>query len=91
MDWDVETDSEHEEEEPLDFDMLDDDETPRKPCTYPISFVLPLFSFIYISGQIQGQRSCTTEPGYQYADCPMIVASVTDFIACSCESRETGS
>jgi hypothetical protein len=30
MDWDVETDSEHEEEEPIDFDMLDDDATPRK-------------------------------------------------------------
>jgi hypothetical protein len=32
MDWDVETDSEHEEEEPMDFDTLDEDTTPRKAC-----------------------------------------------------------
>ncbi|KAJ7819593.1 hypothetical protein B0H14DRAFT_2600522 [Mycena olivaceomarginata] len=31
-DWDVESDSDGpEEEEPMDFDMLDEDETPRKP------------------------------------------------------------
>lgn len=62
MDWDVETDSEGEDIEDEDFDMLDGDDTPRKPCAYTHSYLhLEPYPF-YSAVKSQGKKPARPSP-----------------------------